>query len=169
MHEFDITMNSHSMDDLTDNERWTVEKQMKGLVSIAWQVLYVLEITDPKTTDRFGNYDWFSIQETDAKPVMEALCAECDISTFARHFAHKANLSYFRGALISGKVHRTDRTLTRWGLGTVVGEAIGSSSQETPSEADIASFHRTNAEEAMKALHFYDEVTGAGERPHGHD
>ena len=46
-HDFDLTMNSHSMTELNANERWTVENQMHGLIGASWFILHILEGIDP--------------------------------------------------------------------------------------------------------------------------
>ena len=168
-HEFDWTMSAHSMRDLTADERWTVEHQMYGLIGASWQVLELLEDVNPRIKDIHGNYDWKTYQ-ADAEIVIAGLCHDCeDVATFARHFAHNANLSLFRGALISGKVHQSDRDLNRWGLGTNVVTQVSAPSGTTPTEESINFFHRTNQEESLKALKYFDTDVGPAERPHAHD
>ena len=167
-HEFDWTMAAHSLAGLSDNEIWTVQHQMYGLIAAPWYVMFILEATDP-TTELNGNVLWKTYQ-ADAENVLEGLCHECDnTATFARLFAHKANLELVRGALVSGKVHETDRTLTPWGLSDNIVTQVVASIGETPTAEKIAQFHRQNRMGFLNALHFYATDVGTAERPHSHD
>ena len=166
-HEFDWTMSAHSLRDLSENERWTVERQMYGLIAAPWFVMKILAATSP-TVMVSGNFQW-KIFQGDAEAVLAGLCHECeDLATFARRFAHKANLELFRGALVSGKVHETDRDVTPWGLGEVVTKVVVSLGN-TPTAEKITAFHNRNREEYLRVLEFYDQEVGARERPHSHD
>ena len=168
-HEFDWTMSAHSMQHLTTNQKWTVESQMYGLIAAPWQIIDLLENASDTEIDSFtSDYLWKSYQ-TDAEDVLVGLCHECeDLSTFARRFAHEANLELFRGALVSGKVHQSDRDVSPWGLGTVMTEQLAPVGQ-TPSAESITGFHADNKVEYLKALKYYDIEVGSAERPHSHD
>ena len=167
-HEFDWTMSAHSMEDLTENEKWTVQHQMYGLISAPWILMLLLESTDP-TEQLAGNYLWKTYQ-TSVEDVLAGLCHECeDIATFARRFAHKANLELFRGALVQGKVHESDRDVTPWGLAENIVTQVVVPVGQTPTAEKIAQFHRQSRAEYMNALGFYDTVVGASERPHSHE
>ena len=168
-HEFDWTMSAHSMQDLTANQRQTVEQQMYGLISAPWQIMALLEDTDPKNIDSFASGPLWKVYQTEVEGVLAGLCHECeDLATFARRFAHQANLELFRGALVSGKVYTSNRDVTKWGLGTVVTEAVAPSGT-TPSAESITAFHADNRLEYLKAVKFYDTEVGVSERPHSHD
>ena len=167
-HEFDWTMNAHSMESLSDNQRWTVHHQMYGLIAAPWILMKVLETTDP-TAELAGNLLWKKYQAS-VEEVLIGLCHECDdTATFARLFAHKANLELFRGALVSGKVYATDRDLTPWGLNVdnIVTQVVAPIGQ-TPTAEKIAQFHRQNRAEYLDALDFYATDVGLAERPHNH-
>ena len=167
-HEFDWTMSAHSMEDLTDNEKWAVRHQMYGLISAPWILMYLLENTDP-TEQLAGNYLWKTYQ-TSVEEVLVGLCHECeDIATFARRFAHQANLELFRGALVQGKVHQSDRDVTPWGLADNIVTQVVVPLGQTPTAEKIAQFHRQSRAEYLNALTFYDTSVGASERPHSHN
>ena len=160
-------MNAHSLEGLSDNERWTVHHQMYGLIAAPWILMKLLESTDPKA-QLAGNYLWKSYQGS-VEEVLVGLCHECDdTATFARLFAHEANLELFRGALVSGRVYETDRDLEPWGLGDVVTEVVAPVGT-TPTAEKIAQFHRQNRAEYLSALNFYATDVGLAERPHRHD
>ena len=163
-HEFDWTMSAHSMEDLSDNEKWTVRHQMYGLISAPWILMLLLESTDP-TEQLAGNYLWKTYQ-TSVEEVLVGLCHECeDIATFARRFAHKSNLELFRGALVQGKVHQSDRDVTPWGLADNIVTQVVAPVGQTPTAEKIAQFHRQSRAEYLNALAFYDTSVGASERP----
>ena len=159
-HEFDWTMSAHSMRNLSENERWAVQHQMYGLIASPSFLLTLLESTDPQELLN-GKLLW-KIYEGEVNNVLEGLCHECeDIATFARRFAHKANLTLFRGALISGKIHKSDRNFTPWGLGEVVSKVVVPSGQ-TPTEEKINAFHTSNLTETVRALDYYDAICCSG-------
>ena len=165
-HEFDWTMSAHSMEDLTDNEKWTVKNQMYGLISAPWILMEFLKLIDP-TEILAGDFLWKTYQ-AEVETVLKGLCHECeDIATFARRFAHEANLELFRGALISGKIHESNRDVTPWGLGDIVTEIVVPIGT-TPTAEQITEFHDANYEQYMMALKFYDTAVGSSERPHSH-
>ena len=166
-HEFDWTMNAHSLEGLSENERWTVHHQMYGLIAAPWILMLLLESTDA-TEEIAGNLLWKTYQ-TSVEEVLVGLCHECeDTATFARLYAHNANLELHRGALVSGKVHETDRTVTPWGLGDVITEVVAPLG-ETATAEKIAQFHRQNRAEFLRALNFYATDVGLAERPHSHE
>ena len=166
-HEFDWTMGAHSLEDLSENEMWTVRHQMYGLITAPWIIMHLLEITDPQA-ELAGNLLWKSYQ-TSAEEVLVGLCHECeDLSTYARRFAHQANLELFRGALVQGKIFASDRDVTPWGLSDDTVTEVVVSVGQTPTAEKIAQFHRQNRAEFLNALKFYDTDVGAAERPHSH-
>ena len=168
-HEFDWTMGAHSLEGLSENEQWTIQHQMYGLISAPWILMLLLESTDPTAESVSGNLLWKTYQAS-VEEVLTGLCHECeDIATFARRFAHKANLELFRGALVQGKVYESDRDVTPWGLSdNIVTQAVAPAGQ-TPTAEKIAQFHRQSRAEFLNALAHYDTVVGASERPHSHD
>ena len=167
-HEFDWTMSAHSMETLSENEKWTVRHQMYGLISAPWILMYLLESTDP-TEQLAGNYLWKTYQ-TSVEEVLTGLCHECeDIATFARRFAHQGNLELFRGALVQGKIYESDRDVAPWGLSENIVTQVVVPLGQTPTAEKIAQFHRQNRVEYLNALKFYDTDVGASERPHRHD
>ena len=168
-HEFDWTMSAHSMEDLSENEKWTIKNQMYGLISAPWFLMNILKDVDPKLIDEFTNdYSW-KYYQAEVEGLLAGLCHECeDLATYARRFAHQANLELFRGALVGGKVHQSNRELTPWGLGDVVTEVVASSGT-TPTADKITGFHAVNRVEYLNALKFYDTDVGVLDRPHSHD
>ena len=168
-HEFDWTMGAHSLAGLSENEQWTIQHQMYGLISAPWILMLLLESTSPTAESVSGNLLWKTYQAS-VEEVLTGLCHECeDIATFARRFAHKANLELFRGALVQGKVYESDRDVTPWGLSdNIVTQAVAPAGQ-TPTAEKIAQFHRQSRSEFLNALAHYDTVVGASERPHSHD
>ena len=168
-HEFDWTMSAHSLEDLTTNETWTVRHQMYGLISAPWVLMKLLEITGPTEEVVAGTYLWKTYQG-EVETVLKGLCHECeDLATFARRFAHEANLELFRGALIQGKVHESDRTVTPWGLADNIVTQIAIRIGTTPTAEQIAQFHRQSRVEFLSVLKYYDTHVGTRERPHAHD
>ena len=168
-HDFDLTMNSHSMTELNANERWTVENQMHGLIGASWFILHILEGIDPTAVDSRGNKDWETYQ-ADADTILAGLCHECDHGVnYSRYFAHKANLELFRGALISGKVHQSDQDVEPWGLAANVVTQVSPPSGTTASEESIAAFHRANKVEARKAMLFFHTEVAHAVIPHEHE
>ena len=168
-HDFDLTMNSHSMTELNENERWTVENQMHGLIGASWFILHILEGIDPTAVDSRGAKDWETYQ-ADADTILAGLCHECDHGVnYSRYFAHKANLELFRGALISGKVHQSDQDVEPWGLATNVVTQVSPPSGTTASEESIANFHKANKVEARKAMLFFHTEVAHAVIPHEHE
>ena len=167
-HEFDWTLSAHSMEDLSENERWAVQHQMYGLIAAPWIGMHLLEVTDPRELLN-GNLLW-KIYQGEVETLLKGLCHECeDTAIFARLFAHKANLELFRGALVSGKVHETDRELSPWGLAdNIVTQAVAPVGQ-TPTAEKISQFHRGNRAQFLSALGFYSTDVGSAEQPHSHD
>ena len=166
-HEFDWTMSAHSMEGLSENEAWTVRHQMYGLISAPWILMLLLESTNP-LEELGGNLLWKTYQGS-VEEVLAGLCHECeDISTFARRFAHQANLELFRGALVQGKVYESDRNVTPWGLSDNIVTQVVVPVGQTPTAEKIAQFHRQSRAEYLNALRFYDTVVGRLERPHSH-
>ena len=167
-HEFDWTMGAHSLDGLSDNEQWTVQHQMYGLISAPWLVMFILEAADP-TAEIAGKLLWKTYQ-TSAEEVLAGLCHECeDTAVFARQFAQEANLELFRGALVQGKVYEADRDLAPWGLSdNIVTQALAPVGQ-TPTAEKIAQFHRQSRTAYLSALKYYSTHVGTSERPHSHD
>ena len=168
-HDFDLTMNSHSMTELNEDQRWTVENQMHGLIGASWFILHILEGIDPTTVDSRGIKDWETYQ-ADADTILAGLCHECDHGVnYSRYFAHKANLELFRGALISGKVHQSDQDVEPWGLATNVVTQVSPPSGTTASEESIANFHKANKVEARKAMLFFHTEVAHAVIPHEHE
>ena len=168
-HDFDLTMNSHAMSELNENERWTVENQMHGLIGASWFILDVLEGVDPSTVDSRGNRDWETYRD-DADAILAGLCHECDHGVnYARYFAFKANLELFRGALISGKVHESDQDVEPWGLDTNIVTQVLPASGTTASEESITNFHKANKVEARKAMLFFHTDVAHAVIPHEHE
>ena len=159
-HEFDLVLPAHSLEDLTENEAWTVRHQMYGLIAAPWAVMNLLAGIDP-TAETDGVPDWKTSQ-ADVEPVLAGLCHECeDLANYARRFAHEANLELFRGALVQGKVYESDRDVTPWGLSDTVVTQVVAPIGTTPTGDKIAQFHRQNRALFLSALKFNDTRLGS--------
>ena len=167
-HEFDWTMSAHSMEDLSENELWTVQRQMYGIIAAPWFLMDLLEATDP--TVMLGAELAWKVYQAEVEAALVGLCYECEgVATFARLFAHEANLELNRGALISGKVHQSNRSVSPWGLGDNIVTQVAVRLGTTPTAKEITGFHDGNYAEFLNALDFYAKNVGAAERPHSHD
>ena len=167
-HEFDWTISAHSLEGLSENELWTVQRQMYGLIAAPWFLMDLLAITDP-TAMLGAEFEW-KVYQADVENALVGLCYECDgVATFARLFAHEANLELNRGALISGKVHQSNRDVSPWGLSDNIVTQVAVQLGTTPTAKEITGFHDGNYAEFLNALEFYAKNVGASERPHSHE
>ena len=80
----------------------------------------------------------------------EALCGQCDASTFARRFLFHADLPAFRRLWRQGIVYAVNRTTDPWSP-----ELFDAAS------GDVGDFYNELDADYRKALDYYDDTTGA--------
>ncbi len=157
-HGFDIVHGTRTFQDADQRTQEVVTKLSYGLGGHAWQALDLWASFNPAV----GN-QWKFARALPAA-AMRALCAECDVETWARRLLRNIDVTRFETELNGGKINATDRTASPWVPGAVVTQmSAGAHTLKT-----VAAFHDSFKASFYEALDFFDAHVAATQTPHGH-
>lgn len=157
-HGFDVVHGTRTNQESSDKAKDVITRLCYGLGGHAWQTLALWEQFNA-ATDPF----WKNARTLPAA-AMEALCAECDVETWARRLLRNIDVTRFETELNGGKINATVRTTTPWTPGAVVTQV----SQGGDTAKTVSAFHDAFKASFLAALDYYDAHVAATQTPHGH-
>ena len=116
-HQLDAAMGHHSLQRAEESDRLTVHRTLSAMIGSAARRYDQWELEDPEELIIGGAYDGTLLwkrYEPEYVAIDEALCGQCEASTFARRFLKRADLPAFRRAWRQGIIYSADRSVTPW-------------------------------------------------------
>lgn len=159
-HDLDMAQSAYSFLDRSQTAQSVIVQWSKAVCGHAWQMLDLWALIDPR-----DGVTWKAAQALPENAVT-ALCAECEIATWARQTIRRIDVSRFRTELDAGRIRPTDRSSNVW----VPGDSIITQHDQTSiTAASLAAFYSSLASNYEWALDWYDDHVAHDVRPHAHD